>query len=161
MTLSRIILGWSFAVLIATPLFAQNIKTGDLRIENAWSRATPGGAKIGGGYLTIINNGSAADRLIAATTSAAAKVEIHEMSMQGNVMHMQPVKSGVVIEPHKSVSLQPGGYHLMLMNLKMPLKQGDKVPVTLEFEKAGKVDVTLDVQSIGAQHAPKVPHGQM
>jgi copper(I)-binding protein len=79
--------------------------------------------------------------------------------MQGDVMRMQPVKDGIAIEPHKSVSLQPGGYHLMLMDLKAPLKQGDKVPVTLEFETAGKVDIMLDVQGIGAQHAPAEGHG--
>ncbi|HWM82837.1 MAG TPA: copper chaperone PCu(A)C [Pseudolabrys sp.] len=151
MTPFRILLGLSLAALVATPLLAQEAKIGDLRIEKPWSRATPGGAKIGGGYLTIVNDGASADRLIAVTSSAAAKVEIHEMSMQNGVMHMQPVKGGITVEPRKTVALAPGGYHLMLMNLKAPLKQGDKVPVTLEFEKAGKVNVTLDVQGIGAQ----------
>jgi copper(I)-binding protein len=159
MPLFRIILGLSLAAFIATPLLAQDIKVGDLQIEQPWSRATPGGAKIGGGYLTIINNGATADRLVAATTFAAAKVEIHEMSMQGDVMRMHPVKDGVTVGPHESISLKPGGYHLMLMNLNAPLKQGDKVPITLEFEKAGKVDITLDVQGIGAQHAPSGEHG--
>jgi copper(I)-binding protein len=76
---------------------------------------------------------------------------VHEMSMNNGVMKMRPVDGGLTIEPGKTVKLAPSGYHLMIMDLKSPLKQGGKVPVTLEFEKAGKVAVTLDVQGIGAQ----------
>ena len=113
--------------------------------------ATPGGAKTGGGYLTIENNGSSPDRLIGGSADIAAKVEMHEMSMKNGVMTMRPLDKGLTIEPGKTVKLAPGGYHLMMMDLKGPLKQGDKVPVTLEFEKAGKVQVSLDVQGVGAQ----------
>jgi len=122
-----------------------------ISIENPFSRATPGGAKVGAGYMTIINKGTAADRLVSATSPAAGKVEIHEMSMQDNVMKMRELPAGLPIEAGKSISLAPGGYHLMLMGLKAPLKQGDKVPVTLTFAKAGKIEVTLDVQGIAAQ----------
>jgi len=76
---------------------------------------------------------------------------MHEMSMKNGVMTMRPLDKGLTIEPGKTVKLAPGGYHLMMMDLKGPLKQGDKVPVTLEFEKAGKVQVSLDVQGVGAQ----------
>ena len=138
-------------VLMAAPVRADEVKAGDLVITQAWSRATPGGAKVGGGYLTIENKGTTPDRLIGGSADVAAKVQVHEMSMNNGVMTMRPVEEGLVIEPGKTVKLAPAGYHLMIMDLKSPLKQGDKVPVTLEFEKAGKVAVTLDVEGIGAQ----------
>jgi periplasmic copper chaperone A len=130
---------------------AQEVKAGDLVIMQPWSRATPGGAKIAGGYLTIENKGAAADRLTAVSGDIAGKVEIHEMAMNNGVMTMRPLDKGLSIEPGKTVKLAPGGYHLMLMDLKGPLKQGEKVPLELQFEKAGKVAVSLDVQGVGAQ----------
>src|SRR5205807_9533046 len=107
--------------------------------------------KIAGGYLTIENKGSAPDRLIGGTGEVAGKIEVHEMSMKDGVMTMRFLDKGLAIEPGKTVKLAPGGYHLMMLDLKSPLKQGDKVPVTLDFEKAGKVTVSLDVQGVGAQ----------
>src|SRR5207244_11380241 len=95
--------------------------------------------------------GSTPDRLIGGAADVAVKVEMHEMSMKNGVMTMRPLDKGLTIEPGKTVKLAPGGYHLMMMDLKGPLKQGDKVPVTLEFEKAGKVTLSLDVQGVGAQ----------
>lgn len=138
-------------VLPGAPAHAQAVKAGDLVITQAWSRATPGGAKIAGGYLTIENKGTAPDRLLSGSGDIAGKVEIHEMAMNNGVMTMRPLDKGLAIEPGKTVKLAPGGYHLMLMDLKKPLKQGDKVPVTLEFEKAGKATLSLDVQGVGAQ----------
>jgi len=131
------------------PVSAQQV--GDIKIEKPWSRATPGNSKIGAGYLTVTNTGIAPDTLVSATTSASDHVEIHEMAMKDGVMTMRPMAKGVTIAPGKSVNFAPGGFHMMLMGLKAPLKQGDKVPLTLTFAKAGKVDVTLDVQGIGAQ----------
>ena len=139
------------ALALAAPAVAQEVKAGDLVITQAWSRATPGGAKIGGAYLTIENKGSAPDRLIGGSGEVSAKIEVHEMAMNGGVMKMRPVEGGLSIDPGKTVKLAPGGFHLMMMDLKSPLKQGDKMPVTLEFEKAGKVAVSLDVQGVGAQ----------
>jgi len=130
---------------------ADEIKAGDLVITEAWSRATPKGAKTGGAYLTIENKGSTPDRLVSGSTDAAGKVEIHEMTMANGVMKMRPVDKGLEIDPGKTVKLAPGGYHVMLMDLKTPLKQGDKLPITLEFEKAGKVTVSFDVKSVGAK----------
>ncbi|QWG10830.1 copper chaperone PCu(A)C [Bradyrhizobium sediminis] len=141
----------AFAALLAAPAGAEEVKAGDLVITQAWSRATPGGAKVAGGYLTIENKGSAADRLIGGAVDVAARVEVHEMSMKDGVMIMRQLDKGLAIEPGKTVKLAPGGYHLMLMDLKSPLKQGDKLPVTLEFEKAGKVKLSLDVLGVGAQ----------
>ena len=137
--------------LFAAPAGAQEVKAGDLVITQAWSRATPGGAKIGGGYLTIENKGSASDRLIGGSTEVAAKVEVHEMAMNNGVMTMRPLDNGLTIEPGKTVKLAPGGHHLMLLDLKSPLKQGDGVPVTLKFEKAGEVRLSFDAQGVGAQ----------
>ena len=136
---------------IAAPARAEEVKAGDLIITQAWSRATPGGAKVAGGYLTIENKGAAADRLIGGSADVAGKVQVHEMATSNGVMTMRPLDKGLSIEPGKTVKFAPGGYHLMLLDLKSPLKQGDKVPVTLEFEKAGKVKLTFDVQGVGAQ----------
>ena len=138
------------SALSVTSARAEQIKAGDLVISQAWSRATPNGAKIAGGYLTIENKGSMPDRLIGGSGDVAAKIEVHEMTVKDGVMTMRPLDKGLTIEPGKSIKLAPGGYHLMMFDLKGQLKQGDKVPVTLEFEKAGKVQVTLDVQAVGA-----------
>jgi copper(I)-binding protein len=146
------------AVLSAAPARAQEVRAGDLVITQAWSRATPGGAKIGGGYLTIENKGATPDRLIGGSGDIAGKIEVHEMSMKDGVMTMRPLDNGLTIEPGKTVKLAPGGLHLMLFDLKAPLRQGDTVPITLEFEKAGKVTLSLDVQSLGAQGPAGTDH---
>jgi periplasmic copper chaperone A len=144
----------ALSAFLAVPAQAQEVKAGDLVITQPWSRATPGGAKIAGGFVTIENKGAAPDRLVSGSGDVAGRVEIHEMAMNNGVMTMRPLDKGLVIEPGKTVKLAPGGYHLMLMDLKTPLKQGDKVPLTLQFEKAGKVELSLDVEGVGAQ----VPH---
>ena len=160
-----------FAALFAMPARAEEVNAGDLVITQAWSRATPGGAKIAGAYLTIENRGSTADRLIGGSGNVAARVEVHEMAMKNGVMTMRSLDKGLAIEPGKTVKLAPGGYHLMLFDLKNPLKQGDKVPLTLEFEKAGNVNLSFEVQGVGAQgpagadnsdgqmHMKKMPSG--
>ena len=135
----------------AGPVSAHDYKLGSLEIATPWTRATPATAKSGGGFMTITNKGTTADRLIAARSPASLKVEVHEMKMDDGVMKMRELAGGVPIEPGKRSMLAPGGNHLMLMGLKAPLKEGEKVPVTLTFEKAGKVDVALDVMGIGAQ----------
>jgi copper(I)-binding protein len=145
------------AALFSTPLRAEDVKAGDLVITQAWSRATPGGAKIAGGYLTIENKGASPDKLLKGTADISGKIEVHEMAVNNGVMTMRELDKGLAIEPGKTVKLAPGGLHLMLMDLKGPLKQGDKVPVTLEFEKAGKVTLSFDVQGVGAQ-APAGGH---
>ena len=139
------------AHLSVAPARAADVKAGDLVVSQAWTRATPKGAKIGGGYLTIENMGTAPDRLIGGSADIAGSVQVHEMSIAGGVMKMHPMEKGLAIEPGKTVKLAPGGYHLMMMDLKSPLKKGDKLPITLEFEKAGKVQVSLDVEGVGAQ----------
>ena len=141
----------AITTLLSAPLHAEDVKAGDLLITQAWSRQTPSGAKVAGAYLTIENKGTTADRLVSGSTDVAGRFEIHEMAMDGSVMKMRPLDKGLAIDPGKTVKLAPGGYHVMLMDLKRQLKQGDKVPVTLQFEKAGKVNVSLDVQGVGAK----------
>ncbi len=143
---------------LAMPVHAESVSVGDLVISQPWTRATAGGAKVGGGFLTIENKGEVADKLVGGSTDAAGKLEVHQMSTSNGVMKMHQVEGGLTIEPGKTVKLEPGGYHLMLVDLKYPFKKGEKVPVTLEFERAGKVAVTLDVEGLGAR-APGVPAG--
>lgn len=149
----------ALAVALGTAALAQDqgavVKAGDLVISQAWTRATPGGAKVGGGYLTIENKGTVTDRLVGGSSAASGKFEVHQMSMSDGVMKMHPVEGGLAIGPGKTVKLAPGGYHLMLIDLKQPFKQGETVPVTLQFEKAGKVDISMNVQGIGSA----APHG--
>ena len=128
-------------------------KLGDLAVTSPWTRATPGGAKIAGGYLKITNNGTAADRFVGAKSDAADHVEIHEMSMSDGVMKMRPLPDGLEIKPGETVELKSGGYHLMFMELKQPLKQGDTLKATLQFEKAGSVAVNFNVNALGASSA--------
>ena len=110
------------AVLCAAPVRADDVKAGDLVISQAWSRATPGGAKVAGGFLTIENKGSAPDKLVSVSAEIAGKAEVHEMAMDNGVMKMRPLDKGLVIEPGKTVKLAPGGNHLMLQDLKGPFK---------------------------------------
>lgn len=139
------------SLLPLAPARADDVKAGDLVITQPWSRATPNGAKVAGGYLTIENKGSAPDRLTGGAVDVAGRIEVHEMATNGGVMTMRPIDGGLTIPPGKTVTFAPGGYHLMFFDLKTQFKQGDKVPVTLEFEKAGKVAVSFDVQGVGAQ----------
>jgi copper(I)-binding protein len=125
-------------------------KLGDLTVTSPWTRATPGGAKIAGGYLKITNNGTSADRFVGAKSDATDHVEIHEMSMSDGVMKMRPLPNGLEIKPGQTVELKSGGYHLMFMDIKRPLKQGDSFKATLQFEKAGSLDVNFNVNALGA-----------
>jgi copper(I)-binding protein len=136
-------------VLAATPAVAQ------IRIENAWARATPPGAKIAAGYMTIRNDAAAPDRLIAATSPAAEKVETHVTMKEGDVFRMRQVK-GYDVPARGSFELKPGGAHLMLVNIKAPLQEGAKVPLTLRFERAGEVKTELQVGRL--TETPKRSH---
>ncbi len=135
--------------LVVAPALAEGIKAGDLTIEKPWARATPKGAEVGAAYLEIRNGGADADRLTGGTADFA-NVEIHEMSMQGNVMKMQELKDGLAIPAHGDVKLAPGGYHVMLTGLKHPLVKGETAKVTLTFEHGGAVTVDFPVVGLGA-----------
>ncbi len=138
--------------------FAAMAQSNGISIEKPWTRATVPGAAIGGGFATIRNNAKTADRLIGATSPVSASVELHEMAMVKDVMKMREVK-GMDVPAGGVLELKPGGYHMMLVNLKAPLKQGDKVPVTLRFEKAGEIKLELAVESLGASAAGVRGHG--
>ena len=141
----------------ATAASAHDYKAGSLEIQHPWSRATPKGATVAGGYMKIINTGTTPDRLIGGSTEVAGKFEIHEMSMDNGVMKMRPLPSGVEIKPGQTVEFKPGSYHLMFVGITKPLEQGKPVKGTLQFEKAGKVDVEYTVEAIGG--SPKAEHG--
>lgn len=137
---------WLLALPIlvaASSVFAQ------IRVENAWSRATPPGVMIGVGYMTIHNGSPMADRLVGGESAAAQKVETHVTVRDGDISHMRPV-AGYDIPPNGTFELGPGGAHLMLTGLKAPLKAGDRVPVVLRFERAGELKADLRVEPMGS-----------
>ncbi len=140
----------SGSALSGWPAAAHDYTLGSLKIGHPWTRATPPTAPSGGGYLTVTNSGATADRLVAASSAAAGQVQIHEMKMDGTIMRMRELDNGLEIPPGATVALAPGGFHLMMMGLKAPLKEATRVPVTLTFEKAGKIDIELMVMALGA-----------
>jgi copper(I)-binding protein len=162
------------AVLVSTSAFAHSpghmaapaemqlhagpaVTVGDLEIAGAFSRATLPNAPVGGGYLTITNHGTTDDRLVGVATPVAGMAEVHEMKMDGDVMRMNKVPDGVLIPAGGTVALEPGGLHLMFMDLTAPLVEGQSVPVTLTFEKAGPVEVQVEVGSPAAK-GPDMDH---
>jgi copper(I)-binding protein len=146
----RLMLAVSALLLGCSAALAHTYKLGSLEIGHPWARATPQTAPTAGAFLTITNNGAAPDRLVSVSSPAAASVQVHEMKMEGNVMRMREREGGLEIAPGATVTLAPGGLHVMMMGLKAPLAQGDKVPLTLVFEKAGSIDVELAVVAMGA-----------
>ncbi len=146
-------------LLLSLPASAQDLVRGDIRISQPWTRATPGGAKVAAGYLEITNTGKVADRLVGGTAAMAGVLEIHDMTMTDGVMRMRRVDGGLEIKPGQTVALRPGGLHVMFMELKQPLKQGEKVKGTLVFEKAGTIEVEYTVAAIGAAGPDGKPAG--
>lgn len=149
MTRRMLIAAAVLSLWLAVPAQAQDV--GALKITAPWARATPKGASIGGGYMKIANTGSASDRLVGGSTDIAGRVEIHEMSMDNGVMKMRQLTKGIEVKPGQAIEFKPGGYHVMFVGLKKPLTQGEHVKATLQFEKAGKIDVDFTVEGIGAQ----------
>ena len=131
-------------VVAALPAFAQDTK---ITVEAPYARPTPAGAMTGAAYMMIDNKTSAADRLIGASSDIAAKAQVHEMSMDNGVMKMRELTEGLAVPAGGSVALKPGSYHVMLIGLKKPLTAGDSFPLTLEFEKAGNISITVPVQA--------------
>jgi periplasmic copper chaperone A len=138
------------AILLADPAAAARIyNKGLIQLRDPWTRATPPGAEVAAGYVEIRNTGKEADRLVAASSPAAARVELHVMSHDGGVMKMREAP-GFPTPPRKTVTLKPGGSHLMLTGLKQPFLKGQHIPITLRFERAGEVHVELEVRASGA-----------
>jgi hypothetical protein len=119
---------------------------GSVKVLHAWSRATAPGASVGVAYFEIVNSG-AADALTGIESPVAERVEMHSMSMHGAVMQMRPVAS-VQVPAGASISFQPGGLHAMLIDLKQPLQQDQRFPLTLLFAHAGRVRVEVLVQGL-------------
>ena len=151
------LLGSTLASTSLTPVVAAEVTVGQLTISGAFARATLPNAPVAGGFLTIVNAGNEADRLIAASTPVAGESQLHEMKMEGDVMKMAELANGIEVPAGATVTLAPGGLHLMFMQLKEPLVEGTKVPVTLTFEKAGTVEIELDVGGIAAKE-PAMDH---
>jgi hypothetical protein len=135
---------WLIALMfIALPAWAQ------VSVEQPWTRATPPGAKVGAGFMRLRNAG-AADRVVGASSPVARRVEMHVTLREGDVRKMREVKS-FEVPAGGSFELKPGGAHLMLLDLKRPLKKGEKVPLTLKLEKGGEVKAELTVEELGAR----------
>lgn len=147
--LRRLLLGLA-AAWLATAASAHDYQLGSLKIGHPWARPTVAGQGTGGAYLSVANQGGAADKLLGARMPAAERVEVHEMHMDGDVMRMREVGTLALPAGH-SVKLEPGGLHLMLLGLKAPLKIGDKLPLVLRFEKAGEIEVMLQVETKPAE----------
>ncbi len=134
--------------LAATPAPAHEFhKLGDIVIEQPWARATPG--KVGGAYMTLRNDGAAADRLVKVASPLAEKAEVHETKIDGGTAMMRAV-GDVELRPSRSVEMKPGGLHVMLMGLQRPLKEGERIKLVLTFERAGTIEVEARVEKAGA-----------
>lgn len=129
---------------LSTAATAHEVKLGDLVIDQAWARPTIGAMKTGAAYMTIANNGTEPDQLVAVSGEVADRVELHTHLMEGGVVKMRPVDA-IEVAPGAPTVLQPGGNHVMLIGLQAPLKEGDGFTLTLEFARAGKVAVEVSV----------------
>jgi copper(I)-binding protein len=146
-------------VLTAGSATAHEYKAGSIEIKHPWARATPKGSEVAGGYMKLINTGKEPDRLIGGSVPIAGKFEIHEMSMDGGVMKMRMQPKGIEIKPGQTVEFKPGSYHLMFVGLKEPFEKGKRVKGTLQFEKAGTVEIEYAVEAIGS--SPAMDHSKM
>jgi copper(I)-binding protein len=144
----------------AAPALAQEFKAGDIVVEKPWARATPKGAEVGGGYLTIHNNGAAPDTLTGGSADFAT-VEIHRMNTEGGVMKMAEITNGLDIPAHGTIRFAPGGYHVMFTHLTRPLTKGEKVQATLTFAHAGPITVDFNVEAVGAPGPAPTKGGAM
>jgi copper(I)-binding protein len=131
--------------LAAAPLLAHQFDQGNLTITHPWARPTPPGLKVSAVYFSIKNRGNVADRLVGGSSPVAGRTELHETRMEGGMAMMRPVES-VTIPAQGTVKAEPGGLHIMLLDLKQPLEVGKKIPVTLKFERAGEVKVEAVVE---------------
>ncbi|WP_269499748.1 copper chaperone PCu(A)C [Castellaniella sp. S9] len=142
------------ALLAAIIPMVQAAEPSTITVHDAWVRATPPGIQVGGGYVTVTNTGKQADRLVGASSPLAEKAEIHVSETIDSMARMRWLKDGVEIPAGKEVMLAPGGIHLMFMGLKQAIIKGEEVPVTLQFEQAGEIDVLLRAAKIGSLKAP-------
>jgi periplasmic copper chaperone A len=144
------LLALAAAMTASATALAHDYKVGALAIAHPWSRATPGSAKVGGGYLKVTNTGAEPDRLVGRSSAVAERFELHQTTVADGVASMRPVEAGLAIRPGETVELKPAGVHVMLVNLKGPLKEGSRFSGTLTFERAGTIPVEFAVQSLGS-----------
>jgi copper(I)-binding protein len=137
------------AAFVLSAAWSAAAQSSGVAVTDAWARATPPGAKAAAAYVTIANNGSAADQLVAASTPVAGKAQVHTTINADGVMQMRPVDA-LDVKPGATVTLKPGGYHIMLTDLKQPLKEGDTFPLSLRFQTAGTIETTVAVAKAGA-----------
>lgn len=146
-------------MFLTAPALAADTSAGPLRIETPWARATPKGAQVGAGYMTVRNTGSTPDRLTCVSADIAERCEVHTMAEKDGVATMRPLPDGLEIKPGEAVALKPGSFHLMFVGLKTPAVRGQPVKVQLRFEKAGTVTVEFDVAPPGAPGPSPAGHG--
>lgn len=120
-----------------------------LAVADAWASVSPKGSKVAAGYFMVANGGIETDKLVSVTSPRAGKIELHEITLDGKVAKMRPVAGGIDVPPGGSTMLQEDGIHVMFMNVDAPFTEGETIPVTLTFEKAGNVDITMKVRRGG------------
>jgi len=131
-----------------------------VKVEQAWARATASSARAAALYMTLVNKGGADDRLVSVSTPVAGKAEVHSTTTENGVTRMRPVEA-LDVKAGTSTILKPGGYHVMLTDLKAPLVAGQSFAVTLTFENAGKIDATATVEKAGATAPGAMPGMKM
>lgn len=146
--MTKFILTVAAALLATGTALAHDYSVGDLIIDHPVARATPANAPVSAGYMTIRNTGATSDRLIGGSVDFAGTVEIHEMAMDGDVMKMREIEGGIEIPPGGEIKLQPGGLHVMFIDMRQQLQEGQEHAGMLTFEKAGDVDVVFNVESL-------------
>ena len=153
-----------FAALLAAAVwqgatvYAHDYSVGAIKVGHPWARATPKGARIGAGYMTLTNTGTETDRLVGGSVVVSARLELHQMSMVDGIMKMRALPKGLEIKPGETVALKPGSYHAMLIDLKELLVEGLKVKGTLVFERAGTVDIEYKIEAMGAEEGHSGMH---
>ena len=148
-----------FTLMLIGSVQSQSVKAGDLAIEHAHARSSMGNMPNSAAFLQIANKGKSDDALLSASTAIAERVELHTMSMDGDVMKMRAVDS-VELKAENTISMKPGqGPHVMLFGLKKSLKAGEKFPMTLNFRKAGAVEVSVEVMDMAAHGNHGAGHG--
>jgi len=140
------------------PAFAHDFRVGSLELKHPWSAKAPPVAPVLGGYLIIVNTGTEGDRLVGGSTAVAERLELHESSLVDGVARMRPAQEGIAIPAGDTIALEPGGAHIMLVNPKQRPAEGEKFKATLQFEKAGPVEVDFVVQRKASQPAAAENH---
>ena len=147
--MKRLLVSLILAVGLIPVASAETPGASGIAVTDAWARATPGGARTGAIYLTLVNHGADGDRLVGVATPVADEAQLHVESVENGIMKMRPLAE-VEVKPGATMVLKPGASHVMLMGLKQPLKEGESFPLTLDFAKSGKREVQVKVAKIGA-----------